>query len=623
MISSRITPSTLPLKPGNTNALTRRSGPRKVACQSLALLTKNEPTNDLTKGVNKVARQAERWRAGSQVRPGLGNLIYTDRNMHTGRKSRFFKALSVFGFALTLSAAGALLAPPADAAKRSRKKPRPAVEAQGPLTLMVSLRRQRVDVYDKNGKITSAPISSGRPGNRTPTGVFSILQKRRRHYSNLYGSAMPNMQRITWSGIALHAGPLPGYPASHGCIRLPYGFSKRLFSMTELGTRVIVTYHDDRPRWFAHPKLLKPLPPGNPKKYASIANSALESQSTGADAANILLGVTPPHASQNLGLPEGVERNRAAAEAYRLREITALEERITRIKARHEKASRKLKSANAELREAIKAERELQPEARNIAQRLRAAEAAQSATTRSFRDFVLRAAAAQDVDAKHKAALEEEALESTALRHLNEIELARADRNALDDLLEKRRTSIEKAKTRRDILQDRFAAARKALSQTRTRLKEAKEAYKRRERPVTILLSKKTSKLYVRQGYDPVLQADIKFEEPQAPIGTHVFQALEYNADGTELRWQAVTAARKYKKTVFYRNRRGRKRRKKIELPPGPAQTPENALKRVTIPADVTDVLAELVKPGSAIIITDERKSNETGKYTDLIVTTR
>jgi L,D-transpeptidase-like protein len=543
--------------------------------------------------------------------------------MRTGLESRFFNAFSAVALVVAFSATAMTLVLPAEAAKRSRKSNKPAVEAQGPLTLMVSLKRQRVDVYDKNGKITSAPISSGRAGNRTPTGVFSILQKRRRHYSNLYGSAMPNMQRITWSGIALHAGPLPGYPASHGCIRLPYRFSKRLFSMTGLGTRVIVTHHDDSPRSFAHPKLLKPLPPGDPKEYASLADTALEHQSTGADAASMLLGVTPAHASEHIGLPEGIERTRAAVEAYRLREITMLEEKIASIQDWHKKASGKLKTANAVLRDAIKAERELQPEARNITQRLKASEAALSATRRSFRDFMLRAAAVHDQEALSKAALEEEALEATALRHLNEIELALSDRDALDDLLEERRAAVEKAKTRRDILQDRFAAARKSLSQTRTRLKESKEAYKRRERPITILLSKKTSKLYVRQGYDPVMQADVKFDDPDSPIGTHLFHAIEYNRDGTDLRWQAVTAARKYKKTVFYRTRRGRKRRKKVQLPLGPAQTPENALKRVTIPDKVADMLAELIKPGSAIIITDERKSNETGKYTDLIVTTR
>ena len=544
--------------------------------------------------------------------------------MRTGVDYRFVNVISAFGLAFAICATATLVALPAEAAKRSRKSAKPVPKAQGPLTLMVSLKRQRVDVYDKNGKITSAPISSGRRGNRTPTGVFSILQKRRRHYSNLYGSAMPNMQRITWSGIALHAGPLPGYPASHGCIRLPYSFSKRLFSMTDVGTRVIVTYGNDTPRSFAHAKLLKPLPPGDPKKYATLGSAPIKHNSA---TTNMLLGVTPANAKEHVGLPVGVERTRASVEAYRLREISALEEKIEGIKDWHKKASVKLKTANHELRQAIKAERELQPEARSINQRLRASEAALSAAQRSFRDFMLRVSAVGDSEAINKAALEEEALEANALRHLKEIDLALSDRETLDGLQQERRAAIEKAKTRRDILQDRFATARTALAEARTRLKASKEAYQRREQPITILMSKRTNKLYVRQGYDPVLQADITFENPEAPIGTHVFQAIEYSRDGTELRWQAVTAARKFNKRSVSRrrgkSRRSKKRKQRLVLPPGPAQTPENALGRVTVPEEIAAYLAEHIKPGSAIIITDERKSNETGKYTDLIVTTR
>jgi lipoprotein-anchoring transpeptidase ErfK/SrfK len=97
---------------------------------------------------------------------------------------------------------------------------------KGPLVINVSLSRQRLTVYDANGPIAESPVSSGRVGYGTPAGVYSIVQKKRQHYSNLYaGASMPNMQRITWSGVALHAGALPGYPASHGCIRLPHGFS--------------------------------------------------------------------------------------------------------------------------------------------------------------------------------------------------------------------------------------------------------------------------------------------------------------------------------------------------------------------------------------------------------------
>ena len=125
-----------------------------------------------------------------------------------------------------------------------------------PLFLMVSLNKQRVYVYDAEEQIAEAPISSGARGHPTPTGIFSILQKRRRHYSNLYDSApMPNMQRLTWSGVAMHAGHLPGYPASHGCVRLPHSFSKKLFSMTEMGTRVVVTKDPVAPEAFIHSKL--------------------------------------------------------------------------------------------------------------------------------------------------------------------------------------------------------------------------------------------------------------------------------------------------------------------------------------------------------------------------------
>src|SRR5690606_8804076 len=103
------------------------------------------------------------------------------------------------------------------------------------------------------------PISSGQPGHRTPTGVFSILQKARYHESNIYsGAPMPFMQRLTWSGIALHAGQLPGYPASHGCIRLPYQFAQRLFGLTRIGARVVVSHDPVAPVAIAHERL--PVP---------------------------------------------------------------------------------------------------------------------------------------------------------------------------------------------------------------------------------------------------------------------------------------------------------------------------------------------------------------------------
>jgi L,D-transpeptidase catalytic domain len=137
-----------------------------------------------------------------------------------------------------------------------------SVEARAagePVMAIVSLRRQQITIYDAEGWILRAPVSSGQSGRETPAGIFSVIQKEAEHYSNLYDDAsMPHMQRLTWSGIALHGGVVPGHPASHGCIRLPYGFAERLFDMTSLGMRVIVAPADVAPVSIVHPALFQP-----------------------------------------------------------------------------------------------------------------------------------------------------------------------------------------------------------------------------------------------------------------------------------------------------------------------------------------------------------------------------
>ncbi|MDP4583614.1 MAG: L,D-transpeptidase family protein, partial [Verrucomicrobiales bacterium] len=112
----------------------------------------------------------------------------------------------------------------------------------GPILVVVSIDDQVAYVYRNSVQIARSTVSTGAPGHETPTGVFTILEKNRVHESNIYkGAQMPNMQRLTWSGIAMHAGQLPGYPASHGCIRLPYAFSDKLFGITEKGGTVVIT----------------------------------------------------------------------------------------------------------------------------------------------------------------------------------------------------------------------------------------------------------------------------------------------------------------------------------------------------------------------------------------------
>lgn len=137
----------------------------------------------------------------------------------------------------------------------------PETSPKGPVLVVVSLPQQRAYVYRNGVLIGRSTISSGKEGHETPTGVFTVLQKKRVHESNIYkGAAMPNMQRLTWSGIALHAGKLPGHPASHGCVRLPLEFSRLLFEVTKTGTTVVVADDQSDSALVARPGALMATP---------------------------------------------------------------------------------------------------------------------------------------------------------------------------------------------------------------------------------------------------------------------------------------------------------------------------------------------------------------------------
>jgi hypothetical protein len=134
----------------------------------------------------------------------------------------------------------------------------PELSPSGPLVIIISLPDQALSAYRNGIRIAYSSISSGTKGRRTPAGVFTILEKEVTHFSNKYHHApMPYMQRLTWEGVALHGGDLPGYPASHGCIRLPHEFAKRLYSLTVRGTTVIVADEkSSRPTFAARPGIL-------------------------------------------------------------------------------------------------------------------------------------------------------------------------------------------------------------------------------------------------------------------------------------------------------------------------------------------------------------------------------
>ena len=141
----------------------------------------------------------------------------------------------------------------------------PEISPAGPVLVLVGLPEQRASVYRNGVRIGTTTVSTGKPGHETPTGVFTILQKKREHYSNLYDDApMPFMQRLTWDGIALHAGNVPGYPASHGCVRLPEAFAEKLFGVTSQGMTVVITDRAGVAPMLAEPSLFPALPPPRP-----------------------------------------------------------------------------------------------------------------------------------------------------------------------------------------------------------------------------------------------------------------------------------------------------------------------------------------------------------------------
>ena len=176
--------------------------------------------------------------------------------------TRRWSSLRVPPALVTLAALAALTLPsPADAAKRPAAPVEAAAPRQAgePIMAIVSIKSQQVTFYDADGWILRAPVSTGTTGRETPAGVFALIEKDKDHHSTLYDDAwMPNMQRITWNGVALHGGPLPGYAASHGCVRMPFGFAEKLFDKTQIGMRVIISPGDAEPVEFSHPSLLVP-----------------------------------------------------------------------------------------------------------------------------------------------------------------------------------------------------------------------------------------------------------------------------------------------------------------------------------------------------------------------------
>ena len=374
-----------------------------------------------------------------------------------------------------------IFAGPAEARVSARHgqaaKAAPEALPPGPLSIIVSVPDQRLTLFSGSTPIATSPVSTGMPGHSTPSGVFSVIQKRRWHRSNLYSAApMPFMQRITWSGVALHAGVVPGYPASHGCIRLPPAFALRLWHLTRVGARVIIARRAVAPFEITHSRLFVARP------------------------------AEPPAA----------RRDGPAAGA------------------------------------------------------VRTAEAANGATASDLR-----------------------------------VQAPLPDAG-----------SPEVPPLRPSIMPGNPPPA------------AAEPQAPVRKTPVSVFVSRKEGRLFVRSGFEPLFDAPVTIRDPDQPLGTHVFTASDAGAEAGGLRWTAITMPGELPVTA--RSAKAQRRpdgagRPRPDAPQElpPPSTAAEALDRIDLPQEALDRISAMITPGASLIVSDHSRGPETGIDTSFIVLTR
>jgi len=472
--------------------------------------------------------------------------------------------------------------------EKDKEKSKAVAAPNSQLLTVVTISDQKVRVYDSTGEIDHGGVSTGQAGHRTPTGIFSIIQKNRWHHSNIYsGAPMPYMQRITWSGVAMHQGVLPGYPASHGCIRLSQSFAQTHFGRTKLGMRVVVSPEPTTAVAFSHAKLPAPAFTAAPSKVTD----------------------TQPAGSEGLagGQLVKIASSEGDAGASTQPPVKMLSPMDRALAAKTQAAANVKISADA-AKVALETAAERSAAAQAALSDLRGAEIALAAA-RTQLEEASRAAAAAAPDAAETA----KAAKAEAESRLAAAEKALAGARAAEDA---RRTDAFAA----------ASAAREAERAAELAIETAKGSSKWTE-PVSVFISKKEGRVFVRQGFAPILDAPVTISEPGTPIGTHLYVALATGEDGRSLAWKAVTVPNS---GLASPESTSGKRGKKSELDEDkqtqrPHETAAGALDRVTLPEDVQKLLADKLWPGASLIISDYGTSYEQGEgaTTDFIVLTR
>ncbi|MCP1916345.1 L,D-transpeptidase family protein [Bradyrhizobium sp. USDA 4508] len=512
--------------------------------------------------------------------------------------------------------------------KRNTAKKNPAIEKeagskpQGPLIISVSIDQQRVSLYDANGLYAESPVSTGMKGHSTPMGVFSVIQKQKYHQSNIYsGAPMPYMQRITWSGIAMHAGVLPGYPASHGCIRMPMSFAVKMYNWTRMGARVFVTPGTISPESFSHPLLVtQKVAPQQP-----VADDILKMDAPlgvksdkGADKQSSLdLRSSVGHAAASL------RDNTHTADASSA--MPAASASVTMSDA----SSSTARDAIAEKIAADKSET-VKPET---------AAADKPAETNS---------AGHDSNATtdDKTVGETTASTDTPKSEVSASDPVKAEAKADEPKADAAKPGVAEApkidapKTDAPKADASKAADKPAEAATAADGPDAKKDPARlpgtaridvpkRAGQIAVFISRKDSKLYVRQNFAPLFEVPVTIAASDRPLGTHVFTAQADKTDTNLLRWSVVTLPTRNVARIDVEERTSHRRKVAAaavaEAKPQPVtNSPAEALDRISIPADVMARISEALGTGGSIIVSDLGvNQGETGEGTDFILPLR
>jgi lipoprotein-anchoring transpeptidase ErfK/SrfK len=507
------------------------------------------------------------------------------------------------------------------AGREAKRTPAAPKSGAAPVLAVVSLNDQRITVYDADGrKMLQSPVSTGATSYETPVGIYSVVQKKEEHHSNQYEDGnMPFMQRITWTGIALHAGVLPGHPASHGCIRMPIAFAERLFGLTDIGLRVIVVRDDMAPGEIAHPALFKPTAT---RREAALAPSAANVRISAPGAESVL--APPPGSPKLMEFLKSKAAAKAAEAEAATKKATAAKQAAARKAAEAVPAGKAVKAAEADQARARDTLQKAEDAVQKAEQALAAATAAAAAAASApVPESEVQSDAEKEKEKAEAAREKAEAAREKAAAKLAEAQAAKeraAARVAETD------ARLEAAKAQAQAKADAAEAAAmeaRAADAAREAAMEAAEEASRQTSPVSVFISRKTQRLYIRKGYHPIHEGPVAIRDADKPLGNYVFTALNYPGEGADARWVVTSmykASGREEQPAPAKGQRPRTEARSPDAAPSDIAGAKAALDRISIPQDTLERISEVVLPGSSLIVSDEGLSLETGKDTDFVV---